>query len=216
MGQIHWVAFLPAALVVSLVPGANQLLSLRNAVRQGTRDATVALTGRFAAFTVLVLLTAAGLGAVLVASATAFALIKWAGVCYLAALGASTLWKTWRTRATDAGDEKADGSVESPARGRWWLVRQEFLVAITNPKALLLFVAFLPQFIPTGAASAPSLLLLGAAYIAVEAVSAVGYTLLGGRIGAADLSQRVQRRLDIVTGISFVGLAGALATENRP
>lgn len=211
---INWVAFLPAALLVSLVPGANQLLSLRNAVRQGTRDATVALVGRFAAFAVLVVLAATGLGAVLAGSATAFALIKWAGTGYLALLGLNTLRIAWRDRAAGEGD--AIG-VEAPVvRGRWWLVRQEFLVAITNPKALLLFVAFLPQFVPAGSASAPSLLMLGGAYIGVEAASAVGYTLLGGRIGAAELSQRVQRRLDVVTGVSFLGLAGALATENRP
>jgi len=210
---IDWVAFLPAALVVSLVPGANQLLSLRNAVRQGARDATVALAGRFTAFAVLVVLAAAGLGALLVASATAFALIKWVGVGYLALLGLNTLRIAWRDRR---GEEVAELGGAVAARGQWWLVRQEFLVAISNPKALLLFVAFLPQFVPVGAATASSLLLLGGAYIGVEAVSAVGYTLLGGRIGAAELSRRVQRRLDVVTGISFVGLAGALAAENRP
>lgn len=216
MGQISWAAFLSAALLVSLVPGANQLLSLRNAVRQGARDATIALVGRFTAFAVLVVLAAAGLGAVLVASATAFALIKWAGVCYLAALGVTTLWRIWRDRAAHQSGPDPTGSAEPATRGRWWLVRQEFLVAITNPKALLLFVAFLPQFVPTGVATAPNLLLLGAAYIAVEAVSAVGYTLLGGRIGSTELSRNVQRRLDVVTGVSFVGLAGALAAENRP
>lgn len=210
---IHWAAFVPAALVVSLVPGANQLLSLRNAVRQGTRDATVALAGRFAAFAVLVSLAAAGLGAVLVASAAAFTLITWAGVCYLAFLGLNTLRIAWRDRGADAPPA---GREARPRRGRWWLVRQEFLVAVTNPKALLLFVAFLPQFVPTGSAAAATLLLLGAVYIGVESVSAIGYTVLGGRIGAGGLSRRLQRRLDVVTGVSFVALAGALAAEDRP
>lgn len=151
------------------MPGANQLLSLRNAVRQGTRDATVALAGRFTAFAVLVVLAATGLGAVLAASATAFAVIEWAGVGYLALLGLNTLRIAWRDRA--AADRTAAG-VEAPVvRGRWWLVRQEFLVAITNPKALLLFVAFLPQFVPAGSASAPNLVVLGAAYIGVEAAA---------------------------------------------
>lgn len=209
MGTIDWPGFLMAALVVSAVPGANQLLSLRNAVRQGAADATVALAGRFSAFVVLVALAAGGLGAVLVTSATAFALLKWAGVAYLAWLGLALLWASRRSRASESA-----ASTE-PIRGRWALVRQEFTVAITNPKALLLFASFIPQFAPPTGATPQALAVLGLAYIGVEAVSAVAYTLVGGRLNGIGLTGRVRRRLDQVSGVAFLGLAGLLAAERR-
>lgn len=212
MTGIAWTSFLPAAFLVSLVPGANQLLSLRNAIRHGTRQATVALAGRFAAFGVLVAVVAVGLGTLLTRSAPAFEVVKWAGVAYLTWLGASTLRRTVRDRREDTPtpDEPA------ATRGQWSLVRQEFAVAITNPKALLLFAAFLPQFAPAGTTAGPQLAVLGAAYIGIEAVSAIGYTLLGGRLQRLDLTRRAHRRIDRLSAASFLGLAGYLAAEQRP
>lgn len=213
MTGIDWTAFVPAALLVSLVPGANQLLSLRNAIRHGTVAATVALAGRFTAFAILVSVVAVGLGAVLTRSAVAFDVIKWAGVAYLTWIGVTTLWRSIRRRDDRAADEALDAA---PAHGQWWLVRQEFLVAITNPKALLLFAAFIPQFVPSGGAAGAPLAVLGSAYIGIEAVSALGYTLLGGRLGRLDLTRSANRRLDQITAASFLGLAGYLAIEQRP
>ena len=211
MTGIHWAAFVPAALLASLVPGANQLLSLRTAIRQGTTDATIALSGRFSAFAVLVAVVAAGLGVVLTGSAVAFGIVKWVGVAYLAWLAVTTIA---RSRRDDADDADAPSGVGDP-RSRWWLVRQEFLVALTNPKALLLFAAFLPQFVDAGTAGGPQLAVLGAAYIGIEAVSALGYTLAGGRLNGA-LTRRAERRLDGVSGGAFLGLAGFLALERSP
>ncbi len=213
MTGIDWTAFVPAAALVSLVPGANQLLSLRNAIRHGTVAATVALAGRFTAFAILVSVVAVGLGAVLTRSAIAFQAIKWAGVAYLAWIGVATLWRSLHQHHDRAADT-APGA--APAHGQWWLVRQEFLVAITNPKALLLFAAFIPQFAPSGGAADARLAVLGAAYIGIEAVSALGYTLLGGRLSQLDLTRRANRRLDQVAAASFLGLASYLAAEHRP
>ncbi|MYR35016.1 LysE family transporter [Nocardiopsis alba] len=77
MPSAHWEGFFVAAALMDLTPGINRLLSLRNALKQGFRDAVVALAGRFSAFLILVAATAAGLGALLVASETAFTMVKW-------------------------------------------------------------------------------------------------------------------------------------------
>lgn len=210
---IHWLAFVPAAVLASIVPGANQLLSLRNAVRQGTVHATVALLGRFSAFALLIAAVVLGFGTLLAESAIAFGVVKWAGVGYLSWLGASTLWRARRDgRPVDGGGPVT----EAPARGRWALTRQEFLVALTNPKALLLFAAFIPQFVATSTPSAAQLASLGFAYIAIEAVSALGYTVVGGRLTHLTISPRIRRRVDQVCGSTFVVLAGYLGLAQRP
>ncbi|WP_433662614.1 LysE family translocator [Nocardia sp. CA-128927] len=98
----------------------------------------------------------------------------------------------------------------------WRATRREVIVAATNPKAMLLFAAFLPQFLSSNAVDDGSLLVLAAAYIGIEAVSAVAYTVAGGLIGRTDLSTRAHRYLDGITGTAFVGLGGYLATTQRP
>ncbi|MBE1584522.1 LysE family translocator [Nonomuraea angiospora] len=141
--MINWVGFVPAALLVSLIPGANQLLGLSNAVRHGTMAALAGIGGRLAAFVVLVGLVVAGLGATLAASATALTVIKWVGVGYLAWLGISSLWQARQARQALSG---AEAPPAPSGGGVWPLVGNEFVVAISNPKALLLFAALLPQF----------------------------------------------------------------------
>lgn len=200
-GAISWAAFLPAAALVSLVPGANQVLSLRHAALHGTADAAVALVGRFAAFAVLVAAVAAGLGTLLTRSAAVLDVVRWVGVAYLLWLGVHALLRP------------SDGDVGVPTPSRAALARREFLTALTNPKAFLLFAAFLPQFVAAPAAGPAALAVLGCAYIGVEAVSALVYTALGARLGG--LRRVSVRALDRVAGVAFLGLAGWLALEDR-
>lgn len=210
---INWFAFVPAAVLASLVPGANQLLSLRNAMRQGTVDATVALLGRFSAFALLIGLVVLGFGTLLAESAVAFGIAKWIGVGYLCWLGISTLCRAWREGdPAGSGDRSAQPSV----RGRWALTRQEFVVALTNPKALLLFAAFIPQFVATPTPSGAQLALLGAAYIGIEAVAALVYTVVGGRLARLGFTSRIRRRVDQICGVTFLGMAGYLGFDLRP
>ncbi|WP_241684241.1 LysE family translocator [Actinomadura sp. J1-007] len=139
IGMVHWAAFVPAAVLVAAAPGANQLLALRNGFRYGPGAAIGASAGRFAAFALMVVAVAAGLGALLAASAVVFAVLKWCGVAYLGWLGLRTI----RT----AGRGPEDGGAAADGASAWRLARQEFVVAAANPKALILFTVFLPQFV---------------------------------------------------------------------
>ncbi|MFC4563024.1 LysE family translocator [Nocardiopsis mangrovi] len=214
MSGEQWVTFLAAAVVVAASPGANQLLALHNALRHGTAHAVVALAGRFAAFLALLAATVAGLGALLLASETAFTAVKWCGVAYLLYLGGRMLW---HSRAPSAGGTGAGSAAPpSPAPSRWDLTRGEFMVALSNPKAMLLFAAFLPQFAdPAAGAVAGQLAVLGAAYIGVEAVAALAYAGVGGRLSRFDLTARARRLIDRATGAAFLALAASLATARR-
>ncbi|MEW2065944.1 LysE family translocator [Streptomyces sp. NPDC007346] len=97
INDLAWTAFLPSAALLAATPGANQLLVFRNGLRHGVRPAVGATLGRFTAFALMVVAVAAGLGAVLTASAVAFNAVKWCGVAYLLWLGARTIVTAWRT-----------------------------------------------------------------------------------------------------------------------
>ncbi|HEY0576281.1 MAG TPA: LysE family transporter [Pseudonocardia sp.] len=204
---INWVGFILTTVLVSLIPGANQLLGLRNAVRYGMVRAMIAVAGRLLAFSLFIGLVVIGLGAVLRASVEAFTVIKWAGVSYLLWIGLSTLRRSLR---------ESELAPEPPPVATGRLVGQEFLVAITNPKAMLLFAALLPQFTSPGPESmGVQLAILGAAYLVIETVVALGYTAVGARIGGVGVVPgRVRRRLDKATGACFLGLAGYLALSS--
>ncbi|WP_218825324.1 LysE family translocator [Streptosporangium subroseum] len=197
---------------MSLIPGANQLLGLSNAVRHGTAYALAGIGGRLVAFIILIGLVVAGLGAALTASATALTVIKWVGVVYLAWIGFSSLRRAWR--APPAATASA-ASAPAAGRGLRPLVINEFVVAISNPKALLLFAALLPQFTggPKGGTDA-QLAMLGGAYLGIELLVGLTYVGLGSRIGATGIPARTQRRVDVGSGVCFLGLAGILAGDN--
>jgi homoserine/homoserine lactone efflux protein len=203
--MINWAGFVPAAILVSAIPGANQLLGLRNAIRFGPMWAAVGIAARPAAFVVLIGLVVVGLGSILTQSAATLTVIKWIGVGYLVWIGVTAL----RSRP-----EPASGATAAPPEEGGRVVRHEFMVAITNPKALLLFAALLPQFTTPGSDAGTQLGALGIAYLGVEAVVGALYTGLGSIIRTGFLSPRTSRRIDRITGVCFLGLAGALAVES--
>ncbi|HXV92359.1 MAG TPA: LysE family translocator [Pseudonocardia sp.] len=208
-----WMVFLGASLAVALTPGANNLLGMHHAVHHGAGRAARALSGRLAAFALLIAAVVAGLGPLLAASRPALTAITWAGAAYLVWLGMRMILATFRDGSPPSGHPAA-----APAGGRPddRLVRKEFLVAITNPKALLLFTAFLPQFVePAAGPVALQLVVLGASYLLVEAVAGTAYVLIGSALRAVRLSARAQRRVDRGTGAVLLGMAGALALS-RP
>ena len=136
------LVFLGASVLIALTPGANNLLGLHHGMTHGIRRGLAGLGGRLVAFTLLIGAVAAGLGQILAASETALTVIKWAGVAYLLFLGIRLLWSTLRQKGEVT---LPDLPAESVSAVR--IARKEFGVAITNPKAILIFTAFVPQFI---------------------------------------------------------------------
>lgn len=193
-----WLAvFFGASILAALTPGANNLLGMHHAVHHGPATATTALIGRLAAFTLLITAVVAGLGPILAASQTALTVIKWLGVAYLLYLAARIFFTPSHHTATPKPDHP---------------LRKEFLTAITNPKALLIFTAFVPQFVdPARGHPTAQLALLGAVYLAAEALAGTAYVTIGAIIRKADLTARAKRRLDQATGAILVTLAAVLA-----
>ena len=206
MTSAQLLAFLPAAVLVAFSPGANNLLALTNGVRSGLGRTVASLLGRLLAFALLIVAVALGLGAVLEASELAFTVVKWVGVAYLAWLGVRLL----RSRTLELCD---DGRGTIAGAGE--LARREFAVALTNPKAMLLFTAFLPQFVRTDAPYAAQLFALGALYVAVELCAATVYAFAGTLVRRIEMTPARAVGVNRVTGTMMLGASALMATAKR-
>ena len=161
--------FLPACFALNMAPGPNNLLSVSNATRYGYRRACVAGVGRLLAFAGMIALAAAGLAVVLQTSELLFYGIKIIGAGYLLYLA----WQLWRANPA------AEDAVAASANGLMALARQEFLEAAGNPKAILIFTAFLPQFVDPARAITPQFMLLGALFLLLEWIAISAYAYMG-------------------------------------
>lgn len=205
--------FAPVAVAIALTPGPNNFCGLNNGIRAGVGAALVATVGRVAAFAIFLAISAVGLGAMLLASETAFTVVKWVGACYLFWLG----WRAWRSRefsgldVVDGGEAATTGA---PVR-MGALITQEFLLGITNPKAIILFAAVFPQFIDPAQPAVRQFVVLGAVYLGAEFVSTAVYAAGGRQIRRFIRTSRGVVRLNKATGGFFMGAGGLLLTANR-
>jgi len=205
--------FAPVAVAIALTPGPNNFCGLNNGIRAGVGTALLATTGRAAAFAIFLTISAVGLGAMLLASEAAFTAVKWIGAAYLFWLG----WRAWRSREF-GGLELIEGTEPVPSRGPARLrslVAQEFLLGITNPKAVILFAAVFPQFIDPAQPAARQFLVLGSVYLLAEFVSTAVYATCGRQIRRVIRTQRGVVRLNKATGGFFMGAGGLLLAANR-
>ncbi|MEV5001292.1 LysE family translocator [Nocardioides sp. LML1-1-1.1] len=206
-------AFAVASFLFIQVPGPSLLFTIGRALTVGRRDALLSVVGNGLGLVAQVVLVAVGLGAVVAASATAFTVLKIAGAAYVAYLGIQAIRHRGDARAALAA---SDAGGDAPARSGLASVRTGFLVGATNPKTIVFFVAFLPQFIDDGAAAAPQLLLLGVLFGVMAVCSDACWALVAGR--ARDWFARKPQRLDglgAAGGGMMVGLGVTLVTAGN-
>lgn len=208
-----WLVFIPAVFVLNMAPGPNNMLAVSNAARFGWGRAVLGGLGRVPAFAILVGLTVVGLGTVLAASEQAFVILKTLGAAYLVVLG-FRLWrapvKAHLAEASFAGEEVA---LETP--GLATIARREFLVAISNPKAILIFTAFFPQFLDASQPASGQLLVMGATFLVLESVALVLYAAGGAGAGRFLASAKGQRLFNRVTGGALISAGVALAFSRQ-
>ncbi|MBB6483271.1 LysE family translocator [Rhizobium lusitanum] len=204
----HWIAFLTAAILLNLSPGPDIAFILGHTIRSGMRSGFAALFGIWSGAGLHVLMAAAGLSAILAASALAFSTIKWIGAVYLIRLGIQAL------------RSKGDGAwIKEAGKALSWgrIYRQGILVALLNPKVAIFFLAFLPQFVIEGAGPVwAQLLLHGSLIIVVAAFIEPPLILLGGRLTEALRRNRsFGLWLDRGLGTLLVALGVRLAISAR-
>ena len=199
--------FVPAAFLLLVVPGPTVLFIVSRSIDQGRRAGLVSVLGTHTGSLVHVAAAAVGLSALIVSSAVAFSAVKYVGAGYLVVLGV----RRWR-----AGDEVVlDGRIRSTRH----VFLQAFVVQLLNPKTAIFFLAFLPQFVDTGAGHVTTqVLVFGATFIALGLMSDSAYALAGSGIGnALRRSVRTRRAERYLSSGVFVGLGltTALAGGHR-
>lgn len=200
----QWAAFLVASILFIQVPGPSLLFTLGRALTVGRRDALLSVVGNALGLVVQVLCVAVGLGAVVAASATAYTVLKVAGAAYVVYLGVQAIRRRGDARlALLAGERAPERTGRSLATG--------FTVGVTNPKTIVFFVAFLPQFADPGAAAAPQVALLGLVFGLLAVCSDSLWALAAGTARAwfAREPQRLDH-LGAAGGVMMIGLGATL------
>ena len=208
-----WWLFIAMTFVVSATPGPNMLFVMSTSARHGLRAAVLAMAGCMTALLAMMSLSAAGLGALLQSFPAVFDALRLAGAAYLAYLGV----KCWRApvhdavRDTLAGQVGAATPVALTAAQSGAIYRQAFLVAASNPKAILFAAAFFPQFIDPALAKLPQFAILLTTFTVIEVAWYLVYAVSGKRLSVYLQRASVMRAFNRLTGGVFIGFAGLMA-----
>ncbi|ALM54681.1 lysine transporter LysE [Halomonas huangheensis] len=199
-----WLSFVAASLVLVASPGPAVALMVSTGISRGRRAALSLIPGYFIGDLTAMVLSFAGLGALLMTSAKLFVLLKWLGAVYLIYLG----WRMWR-------ESHQLNNAEPATAGTKNLSAQAFLVSVLNPKSLLFFLAFMPQFLDPAAPAIPQLIILGMTFLCLGLINDIGYALLASS-GGKLLSSPIQRLMHRAGGVCMVGAGMATAMLRRP
>ena len=155
----NWLIYFAAVLGLTLTPGPNGLLALTHGAIYGTRKTIATILGGSLGFATVIGLSMFGIGALLAASAQALIVLKFLGGAYLVWLGI----QVWRSPSLGESSPKVLSSVSGAS-----LFRQGALAALTNPKGILFFVAFLPQFIDPSISLLTQFVVMAATFVVIE------------------------------------------------
>lgn len=199
-----WLAFSAASALLMIIPGPTIILVISYALGQGWRAALpmaigVAL-GDFTAMTLSML----GLGALLATSATIFTALKWAGAAYMVWLGI----KLWRAGGSLNASPRRDGATMMRMLGHAWLV------TALNPKSIIFFVAFLPQFLDPHGDFMTQMLIFETTFLVLAFANALGYAAVASRARQAIRNDKLVGAANKVGGSLLIG-AGILTATAR-
>jgi homoserine/homoserine lactone efflux protein len=198
-----YAAYVLACAVIALVPGPTVTVIVANSLAHGARAGLLNVAGTQLGLALMMAILVVGLSSVIAAMGWLFDWLRWAGAAYLVYLG----WKL--LRSPDAIHPGKAGAVP-----RGGFVLQGFLVLMANPKALLWFGAFIPQFVDPGGNYVGQIVLLGLTAMAVALVSDGAYAVVTGRAGAF-LSKKRIRLVSRVSGGFLIGGGIWLALTRR-
>ncbi|RCW45235.1 threonine/homoserine/homoserine lactone efflux protein [Halopolyspora algeriensis] len=202
--------FLLLAVLITVAPGPDTALGLRNSLRGGTSAMWWTGLGCCSGLLVHAAASVAGLSALLAASAAAYTVVKIAGAAYLVWLGASTLWKSWRHRNNPLGAAvEPTGAAQDPARSgitKRAAFRQGLISNLLNPKIIILFLTLIPQFVSPEEPQAMTSIVLALSFLAVGLTWWRLASWLVGSLQRFVTRHRVRLTLERLTGTAMVAL----------
>jgi threonine/homoserine/homoserine lactone efflux protein len=171
-----WMTFVGATLLLLIIPGPTVVLVLTYALTQGRRVAVASAAGVALGDFIAMTASLVGLGALVLASSTLFVALKWVGAAYLVWMGIGMI--------RSAGSAKAIQIEDAPQLSAGAVFRNAAVVTALNPKGIVFFIAFVPQFIRTDAALAPQFAILIATFVSLATINVLVYALLADRLRA--------------------------------
>ena len=205
-----WLAYFLAAWLIALSPGSGAVLSMSHGLQYGVRQTTATIVGLQIGLASILLVAGAGVGALLLASTTAFMVVKVLGAGYLIWLGV----KQWRAPVDGAASDAAAPSEPAGLSVRQRVLRGA-LTNATNPKGIVFMVAVLPQFINPKQPLALQLAILLVTTLAVDSVVMHGYAFLASRLRALMQSVRARQAQNRVFGGVLMGMGASLLMVDR-
>lgn len=203
-----WLAFVAASTALLLIPGPTVLLVLSYALSKGRSVAVASATGVAMGDLIAMSASLLGLGALVLASATLFSVLKWVGAAYLVWLGLKLL-----RSAPSGGLSPVDTGRDITARG---VFGHAAAVTALNPKSIAFFIAFVPQFLRPAEPLGPQFVILIATFVGLAGLNALAYALLADRlrqiIGRASVISAMTR----FGGLTLIGMGVATAVLRRP
>ena len=191
-----YLGFIAAVTGLMLIPGPNVAFIVANSLSYGPRFGVLTVAGTSSAMIVQLIPTVLGLSALMTRASGLFGVLRWAGVAYL-------LFIAWRAWKTPADDLEAAGPAPRPAR----IFARAFLISLTNPKTLLFYGAFFPQFVSAKLPVAPQFAILGATFLALAMLVDGSWALTAAR--ARGLLLRLGRlRHRLTAGLLALAAAG--------
>jgi RhtB (resistance to homoserine/threonine) family protein len=202
-----WLIYVTTTFTSVVMPGPSMLLALYHGGRYGTRRTLATALGVVLASLILGTISAVGLGVILTASLVVFQLIKWLGAAYLIYLGLN-LWRNSTRPVQPLEDEQRDQQVPVVS-----MFRQAFWVSLGNPKPVIFFTAFFPQFIDPQQAQSPQYLVMLATLAVVVFGCVMLYALGGQKLRPWLQNFQVKKWLDRLAGTVFIGFGIKLAVS---
>ncbi|MFM2480942.1 LysE family translocator [Celerinatantimonas sp. YJH-8] len=201
-----WLIYVSVITLLIITPGPSALLCISDGLKFGKKRSVATVLGGAIAALVLMTISAAGLGALLVTSEKLFFLLKILGAMYLIYLG----WQSWKDRGSLEHISEPTISI-SENMSVYKLFKKGFMVGISNPKDILFFTALFPGFIDTSAPHLEQYFILAGTWFVIDCTSMFTYTSLGNRLGSWLKNSRNIRRFNRIVGGVFVSLGSSLA-----
>lgn len=202
-----WLAFVAASTALLLIPGPTVLLVLSYAISQGKRVALATVAGVALGDLIAMSASLAGLGALVLASATLFTALKWLGAVYLVYLGIKLI----RSASTTSS---GDGTALAPTRTRNVFGNAATVTAL-NPKSIVFFIAFVPQFLTLDRPLLPQFAILIFTFVGLAALNALAYALLAHRLRSMVTRPSILAWFSRLGGGALIAMGVATATVKR-
>ena len=201
-----WAAYLAAVFILVFIPGPTVLFVITQSVLNGKKALLPLVTGVFLGDITAMSLSVLGLGTVLAASAVLFHIIKWIGAFYLIYLGLSILFSRKKTENELVIKEKFSGIKT---------LKQAYFITSLNPKGIIFFVAFFPQFINHHGDYFNQILIMGISFLFIATINTLFYSFFAGTVGEHIKKPEVKKIFDFTGAGALIGAGIFTAAARR-